>query len=78
MYIRGLNINDMNKYHQVLNRILVDGKRQQNKKGNIHYLLNQTLTLSPGDLLDIFEGHSIARKKLKSELKLFMSGERQA
>lgn len=76
-YIRDLNINNMNKYHQVLNRILVDGKRQQNKKGNIHYLLNQTLTLSPGDLLDIFEGHSIARKKLKSELKLFMSGDRQ-
>lgn len=67
----------MNKYHQILNRILVDGKRQQNKKGNIHYLLNQTLTLSPCDLLDIFEGHNIARKKLKSELKLFMSGERQ-
>lgn len=67
----------MNKYYQILNKILVNGERQQNKKGNIHFLLNQTLTLSPGDLLDIFEGHSIARKKLRSELKLFMSGERQ-
>ena len=32
--------------------------------------------MRPGDLLDIFEGHSIARKKLKSELQLFMQGER--
>ena len=28
------------------------------------------------DLLDIFEGHGIARKKLRSELQLFMQGER--
>ena len=27
-------------------------------------------------LLDIFEGHNIARKKLKSELTLFMQGEK--
>lgn len=67
----------MNKYYQVLNKILLDGEEQHNKKGNIRFLLNQTLTLSPGDLLDIFEGHGIARKKLKSELKLFMSGECQ-
>ncbi len=38
--------------------------------------MNQQLDLRPGDLLDIFEGHSIARKKLKSELQLFMQGER--
>ena len=30
----------------------------------------------PADLLDIFEGHNIARKKLRSELQLFMQGER--
>ena len=30
----------------------------------------------PIDLLDIFEGHNIARKKLKNELQLFMQGER--
>lgn len=30
----------------------------------------------PADLLDIFESHGIARKKLKDELKLFMQGER--
>lgn len=28
------------------------------------------------DLLDIFEGHKIARKKLRNELQLFMQGER--
>lgn len=50
---------------------------QSNKKGNIKYLLNQQLYLTPADLLDIFESHSIARKKLKNELQLFMRGERQ-
>ena len=48
--------------------------RQSNRKGNIKYLLNEQLTLTPADLLDIFEGHGIARKKLRSELKLFMRG----
>lgn len=66
----------MNKYHLLLTRILSDGKRQDNKKGSIVYLLNETLSLRPVDLLDIFESHSIARKKLKTELSLFMSGER--
>lgn len=49
---------------------------QRNKKGNILYLLNERLTLCPADLLDIFEGHTIARKKLRNELQLFMQGER--
>ena len=66
----------MNKYHQILSHILTDGKSQQNKKGNIRYLLNETLNLTPADLLDIFESHGIARKKLRSELNLFMQGER--
>lgn len=65
-----------NKYHQILARILSEGKTQANRKGNITCLLNQSLSLTPADLLDIFEGHGIARKKLRSELKLFMSGER--
>lgn len=65
-----------NKYHQILKRILDTGREQSNRKGNIKYLLNEQLTLTPADLLDIFEGHGIARKKLRSELKLFMSGER--
>lgn len=33
--------------------------------------------MSPADLLDIFESHGIARKKLRNELHLFMQGERQ-
>lgn len=66
----------MNKYYKTLARIVANGQRQTNKKGEIIYLLNQQLDLKPADLLDIFEGHNIARKKLKSELQLFMQGER--
>lgn len=50
-----------NKYYQILDKILEQGKPQANKKGNLRYLLNEQLSLSPGDLLDIFESHSIAR-----------------
>lgn len=64
-----------NKYYAILGKILKEGKNQTNKKGNIRYLLNESLTLTPGDLLDIFETHGIARKKLRSELSLFMKGE---
>lgn len=64
----------MNKYYQTLDKILQTGKTQINKKGCIKYLLNERLMLTPADLLDIFECHGIARKKLKEELKLFMQG----
>lgn len=67
----------MNKYYQILGKVLEQGKRQTNKKGNIHYLLNERLSLTPADLLDIFESHGIARKKLENELQPFMQGERQ-
>lgn len=66
----------MNKYHQILEKILSQGQLQTNKKGNIRYLLNERLILTPADMLDIFEGHGIARRKLKDELRLFMKGER--
>lgn len=66
----------MNKYQQVLQKILSKGKIQENKKGNIKYLINQKLELKAIDLLEIFEGHSIARNKLKTELELFQMGER--
>ena len=66
----------MNKYHQILSKILREGKVQENKKGSITYLLNEQLSLTPGDLLEIFEGHNLARKKLRNELDLFVSGER--
>ena len=64
----------MNKYYQTLDKILQTGKIQTNRKGRIKYLLNERLMLTPADLLDIFESHGIARKKLKEELKLFMQG----
>ena len=60
----------------MLVKILEKGKIQKNKKGDIQYLLNETLVLKPIDLLEIFEGHGMARKKLKDELNLFMAGER--
>lgn len=66
----------MNKYYKILGKVLEKGKTQTNKKGNIRYLLNEQLSLTPVDLLDIFESHGIARKKLKNELQLFMQGER--
>jgi len=66
----------MNKYHTILEKILSKGKEQQNKKGNIKYLLNQKLELKPIDLLTLFESHGVAKKKLKEELTLFMAGER--
>ena len=66
----------MNKYYKILGKILEKGKTQTNKKGNIRYLLNEQLSLTPADLLDIFESHGIARKKLKNELQLCMQGER--
>lgn len=66
----------MNKYHCILQKILSEGKRQENKKGRIVYLLNERLELTPADLLEIFEDHGLARKKLRAELSLFMKGER--
>lgn len=66
----------MNQYYAIPQKIMTEGKTQTNKKGGIKYLLNQQLSLTPADLLDIFESHGIARKKLKNELQLFMQGER--
>lgn len=67
----------MNKYYQMLDKILRSGKSQTNRKGHIRYLLNERLVLTPADLLDIFESHGIARKKLRAELGLFIRGERE-
>lgn len=58
----------MNKYYQILQKILVSGKTQTNRKGTIRYLLNEQLTFTPGDLLDIFESHGIARKKTEKRI----------
>jgi thymidylate synthase len=66
----------MNKYHKILSKIIDKGKVQKNKKGSINFLLNEYLELKPIDLLELFEGHNVAKKKLKDELLLFMAGER--
>lgn len=66
----------MNKYYQMLEDVLQSPKTQQNRKGRIRYLLDRQLTLTPAELLDIFEGHPLARRKLRSELRMFMEGER--
>lgn len=44
----------MDKYYQILGKVLSSGKMQSNKKGNIRYLLNEQLTLLPADLLVIY------------------------
>ena len=67
----------MNKYYAMLANVLENGREQHNKKGNIRYLTNEVMRIDPADLLDIFESHNIARKKLRNELDLFQRGERQ-
>ena len=64
----------MNIYYKMLDKVMSEGKMQTNKKGSIKYLTNQVLHMEPADLLDIFETHGIARKKLKTELKMFEAG----
>lgn len=59
----------------MLEKVLQKGKGKKNKKGVIKSLLNEVLELKPIDLLEIFESHPVARKKLKDELTLFISGE---
>ncbi len=66
----------MNKFHELLEKIVLKGKEQENKKGGIRYLHNQKLQLKPVDLLEVLEGHSLARIKLREELDLFMLGEK--
>lgn len=63
-----------NLYHQTLSEILERGNTQRNKKGGIKYLTNYVLHLTPADLLEIFETHGIARKKLRTELQMFEAG----
>lgn len=65
----------MNKYHEVLKKILKEGKPQKNKKGDITFLINEKISMSKSDLQNIFRNHKIAKTKLSKELKLYMSGE---
>tara|TARA_R110000868_G_scaffold323254_1_gene584208 strand:- start:77 stop:712 length:636 start_codon:yes stop_codon:yes gene_type:complete len=65
----------MNKYYKTLENILNNGKIQENKKGNIKYIINEVLSMDKKDLFEIFEEHKIAKTKLSSELNLYFRGE---
>ncbi len=65
----------MNKYYQTLQRILDQGKTQVNKKGGITYLINESISMNNEDLKEIFSEHKVARKLLKRELDIYMTGE---
>ena len=41
------------RYYSILDKILATGKTQTTKKGNIQYLLNEQLSLTPADLLEM-------------------------
>lgn len=64
----------MNKYYQTLQNILDKGETQLNKKGNIKYLINETISMSKKDLLKIFDEHKIAKSKLRKEIDLYFNG----
>tara|TARA_R110000782_G_scaffold257953_1_gene347470 strand:+ start:99 stop:734 length:636 start_codon:yes stop_codon:yes gene_type:complete len=64
----------MNKYYKLLKKIISNGKKQTNKKGNITYLINESLKLNKNDILKILKEHPIAKKKLSNELELYCSG----
>jgi len=64
----------MNKYYRTLQNILEKGKTQENKKGNIKCLINETISMSYGDLLKIFDTHKIAKSKLRKEIELYFNG----
>tara|TARA_R110000751_G_scaffold16733_1_gene52659 strand:+ start:1138 stop:1773 length:636 start_codon:yes stop_codon:yes gene_type:complete len=64
----------MNKYYQLLDKILKNGKLQTNKKGNIKYLINEVLSMDQKDIIKIIDQHPIAKKKLSKELELYCKG----
>tara|TARA_B110000902_G_scaffold256870_1_gene324236 strand:+ start:554 stop:1195 length:642 start_codon:yes stop_codon:yes gene_type:complete len=64
-----------NKYFDLLKNILSSGQTQQNKKGEIIYLINQSLTLDSDDLDELFKVYKVPTIKLNAELQLYMEGE---
>ena len=64
----------MNKYYNLLKDILETGKEQENKKGNIKYLINKVLNMNADDIARILKEHPIAKKKLSKELELYCNG----
>ena len=68
------NNKKMNKYYRLLKKIISNGKKQTNKKGDITYLINESLKLNENDILRILKEHPIAKKKLSNELELYCGG----
>ena len=64
----------MKKYYKLLGKILKQGEEQKNKKGDIKYLLNEVLSMTPANIKRILEEHPIAKKKLSKELELYCKG----
>ena len=64
----------MNKYYKLLAKILKQGEEQKNKKGDIKYLINEVLSMTPANVKRILEEHPIAKKKLSKELELYCNG----
>ncbi len=64
----------MNKYYKLLAKILKQGKEQKNKKGDIKYLINEVLSMTPANVKRILKEHPIAKKKLSKELELYCNG----
>ena len=54
----------MNKYYKLLAKILKQGEEQKNKKGDIKYLINEVLSMTPANVKRILKEHPIAKKKL--------------
>lgn len=64
-----------NKYFGLLRNIIVEGKSQQQKKGEIVYLLNQLLSFNKAEIDELLNNHyKVPEKLLKRELKLYMEG----
>jgi len=64
----------MNKYYKLLDKILKQGKEQKNRKGDIKYLLNEVLSMTPANVKRILKEHPIAKNKLSKELELYCNG----
>lgn len=64
----------MNKYYKLLAKILKQGEEQKNKKGDIKYLINEVLSMTPVNVKRILKEHPIAKKKLSKELELYCNG----
>lgn len=64
-----------NKYFNLLKKIINEGKKQKQKKGEIIYLLNESLSFNEAELKELLEKHyKVPEKLLKRELKLYMEG----